>query len=94
METCFWLVKINFLQKLVAFIALTCILATMNVTLVFFIGVILVSHDERMIRETECQLWIIEDKKINEIEGDFDDYRGEVLRALGETVPGAATASA
>ncbi|XP_055344676.1 ATP-binding cassette sub-family F member 1-like [Paramacrobiotus metropolitanus] len=51
-------------------------------------GVILVSHDERLIRETECQLWIIEDKTINEIEGDFDDYRGEVLKALGESVVG------
>jgi len=49
-------------------------------------GVILVSHDERLIRETHCQLWIIEDHTINEIEGDFDDYRGEVLRALGEAV--------
>jgi hypothetical protein len=25
-------------------------------------GVIIVSHDERLIRETECQLWVIEDQ--------------------------------
>lgn len=49
-------------------------------------GVIIVSHDERLIRETECQLWVIEDQTINEIEGGFDDYRKEVLDQLGEEV--------
>ncbi len=44
------------------------------------------SHDERMIRETNCQLWVIENKGIAEVDGDFDDYRKEVLEALGETV--------
>ncbi|XP_067635499.1 ATP-binding cassette sub-family F member 1 [Eurosta solidaginis] len=49
-------------------------------------GVIIVSHDERLIRETSCTLYVIEDQTINEIEGDFDDYRKEVLDALGEVV--------
>jgi len=49
-------------------------------------GVIIVSHDERLIRETNCQLWVIEDQSINEIEGDFDDYRRELLDSLGEVV--------
>lgn len=49
-------------------------------------GVIIVSHDERLIRDTECQLWVIEDQTINEIDGDFDDYRKELLEQLGETV--------
>merc|ERR1712141_494961 len=49
-------------------------------------GVIIVSHDERLIRETNCQLWVIEEQTINEIEGDFDDYRREVLEQLGEEV--------
>ena len=52
----------------------------------FIGGVIIVSHDERLIRDTECQLWVIEEQTINEIEGDFDDYRKEVLEALGEEV--------
>lgn len=25
-------------------------------------GVLMVTHDERLIRATECQLWIVEDK--------------------------------
>ena len=49
-------------------------------------GVIIVSHDERLIRETECQLWVIEEQTINEIEGNFDAYRKEVLDSLGEEV--------
>lgn len=57
-------------------------------------GVIIVSHDERLIRETDCTLWVVEDKTINEIDGDFDDYRRELLEALGEDVQHAAAASA
>ena len=47
-------------------------------------GVIVVSHDERLIRDTECILWIIENQDIVEIDGEFDDYRREILTALGE----------
>lgn len=49
-------------------------------------GVIIVSHDERLIRDTDCQLWVVEDHTINEVDGDFDDYRRELLEALGETL--------
>ncbi len=49
-------------------------------------GVILVSHDARLIQETSCQLWVIEEATINEIDGDFDDYKKEVLQSLGELV--------
>ncbi|CAF3746278.1 unnamed protein product [Rotaria sp. Silwood1] len=43
------------------------------------VGVIIVSHGERFIRETNCQLCVIENKQINEIDGDFDDYRKELF---------------
>lgn len=49
-------------------------------------GVIIVTHDERLIRETECNLYVIEEQTINEVDGDFDDYRKEVLDQLGEVV--------
>ena len=49
-------------------------------------GVIIVSHDARLITETDCQLWVIEDQTINEIDGGFDDYKHELLMALGEAV--------
>lgn len=49
-------------------------------------GVIIVSHDERLIRETDCQLWVVEEQTVNEIDGGFDDYRRELLESLGEEV--------
>lgn len=49
-------------------------------------GVIIVSHDERLIRDTECALYVIEDQTINEVDGDFDDYRKELLESLGEVI--------
>ncbi|XP_053346020.1 ATP-binding cassette sub-family F member 1 isoform X2 [Clarias gariepinus] len=49
-------------------------------------AVIIVSHDARLITETQCQLWVVEDRSINHIEGDFEDYKREVLEALGETL--------
>ena len=50
------------------------------------VGVILVSHDARLIQETDCQLWVIENRSVSEIDGEFDDYRREVLQALGELI--------
>merc|ERR1712080_802769 len=49
-------------------------------------GVIIVSHDARLILETNCQLWVVEEQSIEEIDGDFEDYRRELLEALGEDV--------
>ncbi|KAK2176253.1 hypothetical protein NP493_669g00031 [Ridgeia piscesae] len=49
-------------------------------------GVIIVTHDERLIRDTNCQLWVVEAQTIDEIDGDFDDYRREILEELGEEV--------
>ncbi|KAM4021010.1 ATP-binding cassette sub-family F member 1 [Anomaloglossus baeobatrachus] len=49
-------------------------------------AVINVSHDARLITETNCQLWVVEDQTVNQIEGDFDDYKREVLESLGEVI--------
>lgn len=49
-------------------------------------GVVVVTHDERLIVETRCNLWVIEDKGIFELDGDFDDYRLEILQTLGENI--------
>ena len=49
-------------------------------------GVIIVSHDERLIRDTECQLWEIKEQTINKVDGDFEAYRKDVLDALREEV--------
>ncbi|CAD6198037.1 unnamed protein product [Caenorhabditis auriculariae] len=49
-------------------------------------GVLMVTHDERLVRATNCALWIVESQGVSEIDGDFDDYKKEVLDALGETL--------
>jgi len=53
-------------------------------------GVLMVTHDERLIRATECQLWVVESQDIIEIDGDFDTYRDEILEALQEKETGSA----
>lgn len=45
-------------------------------------GVIIVSHDSRLITETNCQLWVVENQSIEEVDGDFLDYKQEVLEEL------------
>jgi ATP-binding cassette, subfamily F, member 1 len=49
-------------------------------------GLIVVSHDERLIRETDCILYVVENQGVFELEGDFDDYRKELLETLGEKI--------
>lgn len=51
-----------------------------------FKAVIVVSHDARLITETNCQLWVVEEQSVSQIDGDFDDYKREVLEALGEVM--------
>ena len=55
------------------------------------LGVVIVSHDSRLITETNCQLWIVEDQSIEQIDGDFLDYKQEVLESLGEEMIATAT---
>ncbi|WKY13207.1 hypothetical protein Q1695_004203 [Nippostrongylus brasiliensis] len=49
-------------------------------------GVVMVTHDERLVRATQCTLWVVENQEVAEIDGDFDTYKKEVLEALGETL--------
>ncbi|KAG7501115.1 ATP-binding cassette sub-family F member 1 isoform X2 [Solea senegalensis] len=49
-------------------------------------AVIIVSHDARLITETQCHMWVVEDRSINQIDGDFEEYKREVLESLGETM--------
>lgn len=38
-------------------------------------GVVLVSHDERLIRLVCKELWVCESGKVRRIDGGFDEYR-------------------
>ena len=45
-------------------------------------GFILISHDAHLIREVCSELWVVKDKNVSRYEGDYDDYREEVLESF------------
>ena len=49
-------------------------------------GVVLVSHDARLIESTECQLWIVQDQDVTPWESDFAGYRAHLLEELENQV--------
>eukprot|EP00607_Mallomonas_marina_P010219 CAMPEP_0182421412 /NCGR_PEP_ID=MMETSP1167-20130531/6794_1 /TAXON_ID=2988 /ORGANISM="Mallomonas Sp, Strain CCMP3275" /LENGTH=871 /DNA_ID=CAMNT_0024598533 /DNA_START=169 /DNA_END=2784 /DNA_ORIENTATION=- len=49
-------------------------------------GVVLVSHDARLIETTECQLWVVEDHNVTPWESGFAGYRSHLLRQLEDQV--------
>ncbi|PIC26067.1 hypothetical protein B9Z55_018758 [Caenorhabditis nigoni] len=49
-------------------------------------GVLMVTHDERLVVQTKCELWIVEDQDIAPVDGDFETYKADVLKALGEAL--------
>ena len=47
-------------------------------------GVVLVSHDARLITEAECDLWVCDKQTVKFFEDGFDGYRDELLDQLEE----------
>jgi ATP-binding cassette subfamily F protein 1 len=47
-------------------------------------GVVLVSHDARLIESIECQLWVVEDQNVTPWTAGFQDYRQKLLQQLEE----------
>ena len=45
-------------------------------------GVVLVSHDARLIETTNCQLWVVEDQNVTPWESGFQGYRDHLLAKL------------
>jgi len=45
-------------------------------------GVVIVSHDTRLITETNCELWVCKDRTVRRYEGDYDDYKDEIIREV------------
>jgi hypothetical protein len=45
-------------------------------------GVVLVSHDARLIETTECQLWVVENQGLTPWEEGFANYRQHLLKQL------------
>lgn len=47
-------------------------------------GVVLVSHDARLIETVECQLWVVDDQNVTPWIAGFTDYRNHLLTKLEE----------
>lgn len=42
-------------------------------------GVVMVTHDEKLVTETECRLWVCEDGTIKRYGYEYEDYKDEIL---------------
>jgi hypothetical protein len=49
-------------------------------------GIVVVTHDQRLIEECECTLWVVEKQGVTEWKEGFDDYKETILRQLEEEV--------
>lgn len=47
-------------------------------------GVVVVSHDARLITDIECDLYVCDAQNVTKFPGDLDDYRDKLLEDLGE----------
>jgi ATP-binding cassette subfamily F protein 1 len=45
-------------------------------------GVVMVSHDARLIETVECQLWVVEEQNVTPWQTGFDGYRKHLLKKL------------
>eukprot|EP00924_Labyrinthula_sp_SR-Ha-C_P009764 maker-scaffold_22-snap-gene-5.13-mRNA-1 protein AED:0.02 eAED:0.02 QI:22/1/1/1/1/1/2/105/693 len=45
-------------------------------------GVVLVSHDARLIQECEMTLWVCQKKDVYEVEGGFEEYKEDILKDI------------
>ena len=49
-------------------------------------GIVVVTHDQRLIEECNCTLWVVEKLGVTPWEAGFDDYKATILRQLEEEV--------
>jgi ABC-type multidrug transport system ATPase subunit len=47
-------------------------------------GIVVVTHDQRLIEECNCELWVVEKQGVTKWEAGFDDYKEDILRQLEE----------
>lgn len=47
-------------------------------------GVVIVTHDARLIESTNCLLWVVGDQDVVEFDGKFSDYRQLILDDLAK----------
>lgn len=49
-------------------------------------GIVVVTHDQRLIEACNCTLWVVEKQGVTEWKAGFEDYRSNILQQLEEEV--------
>jgi ATP-binding cassette, subfamily F, member 1 len=49
-------------------------------------GIVVVTHDQRLIEECECTIWVVEKQGVTRWDKGFEDYKESILRELEEAV--------
>lgn len=49
-------------------------------------GIVVVTHDQRLIEERNCKLWVVEKQGVTRWDEGFDDCKGTILQQLEEEV--------
>jgi hypothetical protein len=76
-------------------VAITCLFQNLDIETIdalcdainnFNGGIVVVTHDQRLIEECECTLWVVEKQGVTRWDAGFDDYKETILRELEEAV--------
>ena len=49
-------------------------------------GIVVVTHDQRLIENCDCSLWVVEKQKVTPWEAGFEDYKETLLKEMEEQV--------
>lgn len=49
-------------------------------------GIVVVTHDQRLIESCNCTLWVVEKRGVTKWEAGFDDYKSTILKQMEEAV--------
>ena len=49
-------------------------------------GIVVVTHDQRLIESCQCTLWVVEKRGVTKWEAGFDDYKATLLKEMEEQV--------
>lgn len=47
-------------------------------------GIVVVTHDQRLIDDCDCTLWVVEKQGVTKWDAGFDDYKDTLLHELAE----------
>lgn len=49
-------------------------------------GVVVVTHDQRLIEKCECDLWVVDKQRVVQWEAGFEDYKESLLKEMEEAI--------